>query len=121
MVSIISSALPNLSDYTPSQDSEFNSFGLVDYDRKNLRRLENPDDTRFPLYRDAIFKTLRHVIIGAAHVALATSDKEIILNLGAFGSGVFKNNPYYVARLWRHLLIREGMRRYFDRIVLGFR
>lgn len=41
------------------------------------------------------------------------------LILGAFGCGVFGNNPYDVAYLWRTLLIVKGYEKYFKRVIFS--
>jgi uncharacterized protein (TIGR02452 family) len=50
-------------------------------------------------------------------VAAKHGEKAIIL--GAYGCGVFKNNPTDVARMFRHVLIDEGYRSLFDHIVFA--
>lgn len=50
-------------------------------------------------------------------VAAKHGEKAIIL--GAYGCGVFKNNPTDVARMFKHVLIIEGYRTLFDRIVFA--
>lgn len=47
---------------------------------------------------------------------LAVESKAKILVLGAFGCGVFKNNPEDVARYWHELLIEEGYKQFFDKV-----
>lgn len=42
-----------------------------------------------------------------------------VIILGAYGCGVFKNNPYSVARQFRKVLFEEGLGRHFDRIVFA--
>jgi hypothetical protein len=78
-VSVVSSALPNLSVDPASKASEFDSFGLEHYRPDDLKRLINPNDSTTPLYRDGLYNTLRNVIIGAAHVARTAPDKHLYL------------------------------------------
>lgn len=50
-------------------------------------------------------------------VAAKHGEKAIIL--GAYGCGVFRNNPSDVARIFKHVLIDEGYRTLFDHIVFA--
>jgi uncharacterized protein (TIGR02452 family) len=50
-------------------------------------------------------------------MALAAQQKNRVLVLGAFGCGVFGNDPQQVARIQRELLVDEGLGRHFDVVV----
>lgn len=39
--------------------------------------------------------------------------------LGAFGCGVFQNDPYDIAKYWHELLIDEGLQKYFEEITFS--
>ena len=43
----------------------------------------------------------------------------IAIILGAFGCGVFKNNPYTVAQIFNELLKKEGFEKYFEHITFA--
>lgn len=53
------------------------------------------------------------------HLALAIfadrGDRNLVL--GAYGCGVFRNDPVKVAAWWEELLVKEGYGRFFERIV----
>jgi len=46
-----------------------------------------------------------------------TNNKHLIL--GAYGCGVFRNNPHDVAQWWKELLLEEGYARFFTQIVFA--
>ncbi|MBF7811145.1 TIGR02452 family protein [Clostridium beijerinckii] len=39
--------------------------------------------------------------------------------LGAYGCGVFRNDPKLIAQYWRELLINENFISYFDNIIFA--
>ena len=50
-------------------------------------------------------------------VKLAAYKKNNVLILGAFGCGVFNNNPSNVSRIFAQVLIKEGLKDYFQLVV----
>lgn len=50
-------------------------------------------------------------------VKLAAYKKNNVLVLGAFGCGVFNNNPKEVARIFAKVLVNEGLKDYFKLVV----
>ena len=50
-------------------------------------------------------------------VAILNNNRSIVL--GAYGCGVFKNDPYNVAQYFKTILIDENLRSYFDRIIFA--
>jgi uncharacterized protein (TIGR02452 family) len=50
-------------------------------------------------------------------ISLAAQAKNRVLVLGAFGCGVFGNDPQQIARIERELLVDEGLGRHFDLVV----
>lgn len=52
-------------------------------------------------------------------LAIFASRKETHLILGAYGCGVFRNDPVEVANWWRELLEDEGYCRFFEEIVFA--
>ena len=53
-------------------------------------------------------------------VMLAIRHNVDVLVLGAFGCGVFKNDPDCVARVTKQILVDEGYGKYFDTVVFPF-
>ena len=47
-------------------------------------------------------------------VKLAAYKKNNVLVLGAFGCGVFKNNPFKIARIFYQVLVIENMKNYLS-------
>ena len=39
--------------------------------------------------------------------------------LGAFGCGVFQNDPNDIAKYWHELLIEEDLKKYFEKITFS--
>jgi uncharacterized protein (TIGR02452 family) len=60
----------------------------------------------------AIRGTIKNRMRKVMHVAIAHGDR--ILVLGAFGCGVYGNDPTEVATVEKELLIDEGFRTHFD-------
>jgi uncharacterized protein (TIGR02452 family) len=52
-------------------------------------------------------------------LAVFAGQKDTHLILGAYGCGVFRNDPGEVARWWKELLEEEGYGRFFDEIVFA--
>ncbi|WP_127589220.1 TIGR02452 family protein [Paenibacillus koleovorans] len=52
-------------------------------------------------------------------LSVAAKHGEQAIILGAYGCGVFKNNPTDVARMFKQVLINEGYETLFDRIVFA--
>ena len=52
-------------------------------------------------------------------LAIFASKQEMHLILGAYGCGVFRNDPVEVAEWWRELLEDEGYGRFFEEIVFA--
>ena len=52
-------------------------------------------------------------------LAIFASQQETHLILGAYGCGVFRNDPVEIAKWWRGLLEDEGYGRFFDEIVFA--
>ena len=52
-------------------------------------------------------------------LAILAHEKNEVVILGAYGCGVFGNDPEDVARWWRELLIEEGFSRYFKRVIFA--
>jgi uncharacterized protein (TIGR02452 family) len=50
-------------------------------------------------------------------IQLAAEQQNRVLVLGAFGCGVFRNDPDRVARIQRELLVDEGLGQHFDVVV----
>jgi len=54
-------------------------------------------------------------------LAIFVSQQETHLILGAYGCGVFRNDPVEIAEWWRELLEDEGYGRFFEEIVFAVR
>ena len=52
-------------------------------------------------------------------LAIFVSQQETHLILGAYGCGVFRNDPVEIAEWWRELLEDEGYGRFFEEIVFA--
>lgn len=66
---------------------------------------------------DKISKVMIERIRKILNVAIENNNRTIVL--GAFGCGVFKNNPLSVADYFRKLLTEEGLRKQFNRAVFA--
>ena len=62
-------------------------------------------------------ETISRRIEQVLKVAIANENKVIVL--GAFGCGVFKNDPNYVAKEMFRLLVIEGYDKYFEEIIFA--
>lgn len=49
-------------------------------------------------------------------IKLAAYEENDILILGAFGCGIFKNDPKDISKIYRKILIEEGMKDYFESV-----
>jgi len=52
-------------------------------------------------------------------LAIFASKQETHLILGAYGCGVFRNDPVEIAECWRELMVDEGYGRFFKEIVFA--
>lgn len=66
-------------------------------------------------YLEEASRTMRNRIQKILTCAIYNNHKTIAL--GAFGCGVFRNNPVAIAQIFKDLLIDEGFANYFDYIV----
>ncbi len=74
-----------------------------------LSRNEGSQDTANTVMKNRMRKVLQ----------VFTENGDSILVLGAYGCGVFRNDPYTVGRLFRELLKDEGLENYFDEVVFA--
>lgn len=63
---------------------------------------------------DSYVKTTYHKIVAMLNIAAIQGANSVIL--GAWGCGVFKNDPTIMAHLFRRALFHDGMRHLFDRV-----
>ncbi|GHU54073.1 TIGR02452 family protein [Clostridia bacterium] len=75
----------------------------------------NPESVEFGhlSYREVLYNRIKNILTVAAN----NSVKAIVL--GAFGCGVFGNDPAIVAQTFRKLLIDEGFRQYFAEVTFA--
>lgn len=66
-----------------------------------------------PKVAETMIQRIRKIL----RVAIEHGDTAIVL--GAFGCGCFQNSPTDVAKYFKHVLINEGMKEYFDKIVFA--
>ena len=52
-------------------------------------------------------------------LALFAEKKNADIILGAYGCGVFRNDPYTVAKYWKELLYDENYISYFENIIFA--
>lgn len=95
-VDVITCAAPDLR-YEPS-----NSYNPGDGEASSLN-----SDALYQLH----IKRAKHIL------TVAIDNNVDILVLGAFGCGAFRNDPFIVAKAYKHVL--KTFRGYFDRIELG--
>ena len=50
-------------------------------------------------------------------ILLAAAEKNDVLILGAFGCGVFKNDPFESATIFKKILVDEGFKNHFDSVI----
>lgn len=77
----------------------------------NISFMKHMDDTEMEIIHNTMLNRCRKIIYRAIE-----NDAHALV-LGAFGCGVFRNNPEDVAEYFRKLLIDEGLAKYFDLIV----
>jgi uncharacterized protein (TIGR02452 family) len=64
------------------------------------------------VHQRAVYDTMKNRMRKVIRLAAAQGNK--VLVLGAFGCGVFGNDPAAIARIEKELLVDEGLRNHFD-------
>lgn len=81
------------------------------YNRTEIVREREPQQSK--MIEPVMLERIRFIL------SVAANHGEKALVLGAFGCGVFRNNPKDVARMFKHVLVDEGYGTLFDLIVFA--
>ena len=99
-------------NYFLKKDDQFkvNIISSSAYDNRK------PDKNSYEIMKKRIGKIIRLAAKESLEDCKSHRDKSALI-LGAFGCGVFKNDPKEIASIFSNLLIDEGFNKYFDCII----